>query len=352
MNKPIDSTDIENACVKPKLVSFKRRVFGRSISNIPIQNPNEVSKQIPLREIYSKNYSKDKNLLNITLAKNSYSKKTSCTKLKEVIKTSTSFCTSSIPKASRTEYEEDIDSHLFKMEQTNSPVFEQTEITKKMRGILIDWLVDVHLRFKLRSETLFLTVNIIDKYLTKATVSRQNLQLLGVTAMFIACKYEEIYAPEIKNFAYITDNSYTKDDILNMERQVLKVLDFNVTMTSSYQFLQRFIEYLDCEEKVKYMAQYLIELALLDCNLLTYKPSIMAAAALYITNRLVTRKKEWNVKMAKKTRYTDTELKATIKELMIVMQLADKSSLKAIKNKFARPEYREVSKFVLKRKIK
>lgn len=72
-----------------------------------------------------------------------------------------------------------------------------------MRAILIDWLVDVHLKFKLMAETLYLTVYLIDKYLESNPINRSKLQLVGVSAMFIACKIEEIYAPELKDFVYV-----------------------------------------------------------------------------------------------------------------------------------------------------
>lgn len=87
----------------------------------------------------------------------------------------------------------------------------QKDITKKMRIILVDWLVEVHAKFKLLPETLFLTVNILDRYCEVKQVQRANYQLVGVTAMLIASKYEEIYAPEIRDFVYITDKAYTKE---------------------------------------------------------------------------------------------------------------------------------------------
>ena len=83
-----------------------------------------------------------------------------------------------------------------------------------MRAILIDWLVEVHLKFKLLQETLFLTINIIDRFLERVTLSKSKLQLLGVTALFIASKYEEIYPPELKDFIYITDRAYSKEELL------------------------------------------------------------------------------------------------------------------------------------------
>ena len=86
-----------------------------------------------------------------------------------------------------------------------------------MRAILVDWIIEVHLKFKLLPETLFITVSLIDRYLEQIQIKRTNLQLVGVTAMLIASKYEEIYAPEVRDFVYITDNAYTKDEILLME---------------------------------------------------------------------------------------------------------------------------------------
>ena len=87
----------------------------------------------------------------------------------------------------------------------------QTDINAKMRAILIDWLVEVHLKFKLMPETLYLTVNLIDRFLEREADARNKLQLVGVTAMFIASKYEEIYAPECRDFVYISDKAYTRD---------------------------------------------------------------------------------------------------------------------------------------------
>lgn len=80
-----------------------------------------------------------------------------------------------------------------------------------MRAILIDWLVDVHLKFKLSPETLFLSVNLIDRFIEGRRVAKEELQLVGSTAMFLACKIEEIYPPELADFVFICDNLYTKE---------------------------------------------------------------------------------------------------------------------------------------------
>lgn len=116
----------------------------------------------------------------------------------------------------------------------------QTDINEKMRKILVDWLLKVHSKFKLLPETLYLTVNIIDRYLSHELVNRKILQLVGVTSMHIACKYEEIYPPEANDFVYITDNAYTKKELLDMEYKILKTLNFNLTFASAYRHLERF----------------------------------------------------------------------------------------------------------------
>merc|ERR1712077_141424 len=103
-------------------------------------------------------------------------------------------------------------------------------IIPKMRAVLVDWLVEVHQQFTLLEETLFLSVAILDRYmqLQAENITRKKLQLVGVTAMFIAAKYEEMYAPEIGDFVYITDNAYSQSQIREMEMDVLQVLRFDL----------------------------------------------------------------------------------------------------------------------------
>ena len=117
----------------------------------------------------------------------------------------------------------------------------QTEILPKMRSVLIDWLIGVHLQFHLLQETLYTTVAILDRYLQLdlKKISRSKLQLVGVASMLIAAKYEEIYAPEVKDFVYITDRAYTEKDILRMEIKILAALNFDLGRPLPLHFLRR-----------------------------------------------------------------------------------------------------------------
>jgi len=103
----------------------------------------------------------------------------------------------------------------------------QPDITFTMRSILIDWLVEVCEEYKLSSETLFLAVTYIDKFLSYMSVQRNKLQLVGTACMFIAAKYEEIYPPELTEFCYITDDTYSKRQVLRMEQLILQCLDYD-----------------------------------------------------------------------------------------------------------------------------
>ena len=109
-----------------------------------------------------------------------------------------------------------------------------------MRAILIDWLVDVHLKHKMVPETLYLTVSLIDRYLEKIQVTRDKLQLVGITALFIAAKYEEIYPPHIRDYVEVTDNTFSKYEILEMEGKMLLALNFNLTVPSALRFFDRY----------------------------------------------------------------------------------------------------------------
>jgi cyclin B len=136
----------------------------------------------------------------------------------------------------------------------------QTDINEKMRAMLIDWIIDVHFKFKLKADTLFLTVWLIDKYLSLKKIKRNKLQLIGVTCMLIACKYEEIYSPEVFDFVYITENSYDKKDILNLELEILTLLDFNVTVPTSNSFYEIISSLLCFSIQEFYLGKYLSEL--------------------------------------------------------------------------------------------
>lgn len=150
-----------------------------------------------------------------------------------------------------------------------------------MRSILVDWLVEVHFKFRLQPPTLWLCVNILDRYLNIKVLPRNRLQLLGVASLLISCKFEEIFPPEVQDCVYITDQAYTKLEVLAMEQLVLETLDYQLCVPTGYHFLTRYLNLIHASDIVKYLAFYYAERNLQEADSLAFKPSLLAAAALY-----------------------------------------------------------------------
>lgn len=163
----------------------------------------------------------------------------------------------------------------------------QPDINEKMRRILFDWLIEVHYKFKLRPQSLYLTQNVIDRFLSVHTVERQKLQLIGISSLFIASKYEEIYAPEVGDLSYITDYAYKKKEILDMEGTILSKLQFDVTVTYAYELMHRWGKIARCSKKLMALAEMMLDCSVLDYDLSVNElPSKIAAAALYLSLNL------------------------------------------------------------------
>ena len=222
----------------------------------------------------------------------------------------------------------------------------QKDISSSMREILTDWLIEVHLKFKLLPETLFLTVNLIDRYLSTTSICRTKLQLVGVTAMLIASKYEEIYPPIVSDFVYITDNAYQREEILKMEERMLMALQFSIHYTSPYRFLERFTYLKKANDTEKNFALLMLEGSLIQYPMIGYPPSVLAASALYLASKLCFSKEPWSNWMASITCLPEKTLRRCAKdiyEIVILRNIQSDYKLKAVFNKYASSKYGSVS---------
>lgn len=155
----------------------------------------------------------------------------------------------------------------------------QPELSPTMRMIVVDWLVEVHAKFRLDPTTLHLCIHIFDRYLSNEEVSRSQVQLVAVTSLLLASKYEEIYPPMIKDCVYVTDKAYSRKDILQMESKILIKLNFNISEPTGYPFLLRFLFITDATPLMESAANYYMDRMLQDPDYLKYRPSLFAAAA-------------------------------------------------------------------------
>ncbi|XP_058213833.1 G2/mitotic-specific cyclin-2-like isoform X1 [Rhododendron vialii] len=210
------------------------------------------------------------------------------------------------------EYIESIHAHYRGTEDSGrvSPnyMMRQFDINEKMRAILIHWLIEVHYKFKLMEETLFLTVNLIDRFLECETVVRKKLQLVGVTALLLACKYEEISVPLVDDLIFISDQSYTRKEILQMEKEMVNALQFNMSVPTPYVFMRRFLKAAQADNKLEALSFFIIELALVEYEMLKFPPSMLAAAAIFTAQCSLHRSKQWTKATEWHTTYTEDQL--------------------------------------------
>ncbi|KAL2094669.1 hypothetical protein ACEWY4_009388 [Coilia grayii] len=245
------------------------------------------------------------------------------------------------------DYTEEIHHHLRNSEIKFRPkptyMSKQPDITNWMRIILVDWLVEVGEEYKLSSETIFLAANYLDRFLSGMSVLRGKLQLVGTAAILLAAKYEEVYPPEVDEFVYITDDTYTKKQLLRMEHLLLKVLSFDLTVPTTHQFLMLYISYEPISAKTAHLAQFLAELSLLEVDpFLQHLPSKVAAASYSLANYTLNRT-FWPDALYAFTGYTLAEIAPCIKDLHKLHQSAANRPQQAIREKYKSARYGGVS---------
>ncbi|KAG5188919.1 cyclin-like protein [Tribonema minus] len=244
-----------------------------------------------------------------------------------------------------TEYVEDLYSYLRAQEQVTrlSPaaIEDQEHVSARMFAILVDWLVEVHLRFRLVPDTLYLTVYVIARYLALTpAVTRSNLQLVGVTALLLASKYEEIYPPEIRDLVYMTDKAYTKEQILDMETEMLNRLEFRITVPTTYCFLLRYLKAAHADRRIVQLSCYVAERMLQEARMLRHLPSVAACAAIYLARRNLGRN-AWSPTLEKYTGYVEADLASCLRDTCELMAAC--GDLKAVRSKFTSKQFGAVA---------
>lgn len=220
----------------------------------------------------------------------------------------------------------------------------QNDMNSKMRAILVDWLVEVAEEYKLCADTLYLTVNYIDRFLSRHMVQRSQLQLVGVACMWVAAKYEEIYPPNVTDFCYITDSTYSKEQMVMMEETVLKKLAYELTVPTAKTFLRRLLQVCNPDELLHFLSNYLTELSLLDHIMMQFLASQIAAAAVYLSN-LMLRRPAWDGNLQHFSTYVPHDILPCVRALALLHQaVSSNAQLAAIREKYASPRFQSVSR--------
>jgi hypothetical protein len=218
----------------------------------------------------------------------------------------------------------------------------QTQISPIMRATLIDWLNDVCTEFRLQTQSLYLAVNIVDRVLSKVMISRNKLQALGAVAMFISSKYYELNPPTIDEFVLVTDNTYSKCDLLQLEVLVLNTLGFNITVVTSFDLLDIILQTVNATEECENLAHYLTELCLQDYRMIRFLPSVVSLSAVVVSLHAL-QQRCWPESLRRLSGYRTADLVECIHEIMRVQRDAQTSHLIAVKTKYSHEYNRQVA---------
>lgn len=243
------------------------------------------------------------------------------------------------------EYAQEIFKNMKKSEELYQLVpylNKQPSININMRAILVDWLVEVQENFELYHETLYLAVKIVDHFLEKNVLERDQLQLLGATAIFIACKIEERHPPYLDDFLFICDDAYKKTELLKMETKVLASLDYCLAIPIPYRFLRRFAKAGNCDMATLTLARYILETTLLEYDYVTIRASKLAAACLNLAMAMKGAH-EWTPTLVHYTEYTRDDLSDLLAKLNVLISIQPKKNMKTVHSKYSHTVFFEVA---------
>nr|XP_016457740.1 PREDICTED: putative cyclin-B3-1 isoform X5 [Nicotiana tabacum] len=237
-----------------------------------------------------------------------------------------------------TEYVDDIYQYYWVIEAQNQPIKNymetQKEITPQMRGILINWLIEVHLKFDLMQETLFLMVTLLDYYLSLARVKKNDLQLVGLTSLLLASKYEDLFHPRVMDLLSISAESYTRDQMLEMEKDILRKLKFRLNAATPYVFMLRLLKAAQADTRFEHLAFYLIELCLVEYEALNYKPSMLCASAIYVARCTMQMTPAWTPLLGIHGRYQESQFRHCAEMILRFHKAASTALLKVTHEKY------------------
>lgn len=225
----------------------------------------------------------------------------------------------------------------------------QKDINTKIRAILVDWIIVIHDKFHLKSQTLYQSIWLLDTYLSNKFIKTNDFQILGLGCLYIACKFQEIYYPQLKDWVEETDGAYTKEDLLSIEKDILKTTNYNLLPPSQEDFYNIISKYFGFNEKQYYFGKYFMESSLMYYNMIKYTPSVIAVSCSYIAMKFF---KIPNYKKLYSTRIIHDKcpqkiIKDAARELCFLVKNLNLSEFKAIKGKYSSDKYYRVAEYCI-----
>jgi len=219
----------------------------------------------------------------------------------------------------------------------------QPEITEIMRAILVDWLVEVQESFELNHETLYTAVKMMDLYMSKVLVPKEELQLVGATACLVACKIDERIPPNLDDFVYVCDDAYTRKDIIRKEQDMISVVEYDVGYPLSYRFLRRYGRVCRVSMPDLTFARYILELSLMDYQFNVETSESLLAAATLVLALKIKNVKDWMESLQFYSGYSISDIQTTLQSLLSMLQRPPNEHTKTIRLKYSHRVFYEAA---------
>uniref|UniRef100_A0A8C0G9K8 G2/mitotic-specific cyclin-B3 n=1 Tax=Chelonoidis abingdonii TaxID=106734 RepID=A0A8C0G9K8_CHEAB len=219
----------------------------------------------------------------------------------------------------------------------------QYDISRDMRAILVDWMVEVQENFELNHETLYLAVKLVDHYLVEVVSMRDKLQLIGSTAILIASKFEERCPPCVDDFLYICDDAYKREELIAMEMSILRTLKFDINIPIPYRFLRRFAKCAHASMETLTLARFICEMTLPEYDYVQESASKLAASCLLLALKMKSLG-GWSPTLEHYSGYSCQELHPLVKRLNFLLTYQHDDKLKAVRTKYSHRVFFEVAK--------
>eukprot|EP00747_Dinoflagellata_sp_TGD_P056774 gnl/TRDRNA2_/TRDRNA2_150279_c0_seq5.p1 gnl/TRDRNA2_/TRDRNA2_150279_c0~~gnl/TRDRNA2_/TRDRNA2_150279_c0_seq5.p1 ORF type:complete len:507 (-),score=60.16 gnl/TRDRNA2_/TRDRNA2_150279_c0_seq5:257-1777(-) len=239
------------------------------------------------------------------------------------------------------QYIPDVFAHLLRQESMFLPFPNYMEfqtgpsgLNWKMRAILVEWLIQVHTIYGFNCATLFLAVNLLDRYLSCRLVERSQLQLVGIASMLCASKFEQIDPPKACDYVHITDNACSREQIVTMEADLLSTLNFQLAVPTAAHFLGLLVPANCCDPVHCELAHYLVEMSLVSLYFIRYTPSHLVSAALLLSNELLGYCPTWPAKMVQCTQFTHDQLQECSLQLRKLLEAGPLEGCQSITKKY------------------
>lgn len=223
----------------------------------------------------------------------------------------------------------------------------QPDLTPYMRESLINWMGGVRQRYRLKHDTLFMSINLLDRYLSIEQVKATDLTRVGTAALMMAAKYIEIYPPRVRDYLVTVNRVFTRKQLVATEKLMFQKLGFSLTHTDTLDFAKSYLAIMqhgqdEGDKHLFFTTQFILELSLQKYPLLRHKNSILAAAACLLASKM-TAKAGWTRQAAESAQYTTEELMPVVQELIEMLNQPERKN-NACRTRYSSASLMEVSK--------